>query len=196
MNARNAKQSRVHRWLRLLLRPIWLYRLWIGWLRGTGSLVLTHIGRRGQSPRQTLLDVVAHEPAADTYIIAAGPDKPLDWFRTIQEQPYVLVDVGDRCFEAIATRLSEAEAKHALQRYACRYPFVLRTLANARTGQHRIGMCDDYSALAHAIRMIALRPVHGAPSLEMRNSDYHIQGRATTHASIAVRMMALFHGPS
>jgi deazaflavin-dependent oxidoreductase (nitroreductase family) len=196
MNARNAKQLRVRRWLRLLLRPIWLYRLWLGWFKGNGSLVLTHMERRGHSPRQTLLDVVAYDPAADTYIIASGLDKRLDWFRNVQEQPHVLVDVGDRCFEAIAARLSEAEAKHALQRYACRYPFVLRNLANASIGRHRIGMCDDYSALAHALRMIALRPVHGAPSLAMRDRDYRMLGRATTHASIAVRMSASFREPS
>jgi hypothetical protein len=73
----------------------------------------------------------------------------------------VLVDVGDRRFEAIAGRLSEVEAKHALHSYACQYPSAFRNLAGAMTERQLLGMSDDYRTLAHAIRLIALRPLHG-----------------------------------
>jgi deazaflavin-dependent oxidoreductase (nitroreductase family) len=146
--------------LRRLPLPIWFYRLRPGWSLGERGLLLTHIERRGRRMRQTLLEVVVYDPAADTYIVSANWGKRLDWFRTIQKQPHVLVDVGDRRFEAIAARLSEAEAKRALRDYACRCPPAFRNLVGAMTERQLLGLSNDYRTLAHAIRMIALRPLH------------------------------------
>lgn len=160
MDIQHAAPFPLHEWLRRLPLPIWFYRLLPGWALGERGLLLTHIGRRGRQPRQTLLEVVAYDPAADTYIVAADWGKRLDWFRTIQKQPHVLVDVADRRFEAIAARLSEAEAKHALRDYACRCPSAFRNLAGAITKRQLRGLSGDYRALAHAIRLIALRPLH------------------------------------
>jgi deazaflavin-dependent oxidoreductase (nitroreductase family) len=161
MDIRHAEPFPLHEWLHRLPLPIWFYRLLPGWALGERGLLLTHIGRRGRQPRQTLLEVIAHDPAAGTYIVAAGWGKQLDWFRTIQKQPHVLVDVGARRFEAIAARLSEAEAKRALRVYACRCPSAFRDLAGAMAERRLRGLSDDYRGLAHALRLIALRPLQG-----------------------------------
>jgi deazaflavin-dependent oxidoreductase (nitroreductase family) len=160
MDIRHAAPFPLHEWLRRLPLPIWFYRLLPGWALGERGLLLTQIGRRGRQPRQTLLEVVAYDPVAGTYIVAADWGKRLDWFRSIQKQPHVLVDVGDRRFEAIAARLSEAEAKRALRDYACRYPPAFRSLAAAMTERQLLGLSNDYRTLAHAIRLIALRPLY------------------------------------
>jgi deazaflavin-dependent oxidoreductase (nitroreductase family) len=160
MDIRHAAPFPLHEWLRRLPLPIWFYPLLPGWALGDRGLLLTQIRCRGRRLHQTVLKVVAHDPRADTYIVAAGWGKRLDWFRTIQKQPHVLVDVGDRRFEAIAARLSEAEAKHALRDYACRCPSAFRSLAGAMTERQLLGLSNDYRALAHALRMIALRPLH------------------------------------
>jgi deazaflavin-dependent oxidoreductase (nitroreductase family) len=161
MDIRHAAPFPLHEWLRRLLLSIWFYRLTPGWILGDRGLLLTHIGRRGLQLRQTLLEVVAHDPATDTYIAAAGWGKRADWFRSIQIRPHVLVDVEDRRFEAIAARLSEAEAKRALRVYACRCPSAFRDLAGAMAERQLLGLSDDYRALAHALRLIALRPLQG-----------------------------------
>jgi len=133
--------------------------------------MLTYIGGRKQRPRQTLLEVVVYDPAADIYIVGPGPSMRFEWFRTIQRNPHVLVDVRDRRFEAVAADMSEVEAKHALWGYACRYPFALRNVTITTTGQHVIGMCGDYRSLAYAIRLVALRPLHGDQPLRIGNND-------------------------
>jgi deazaflavin-dependent oxidoreductase (nitroreductase family) len=160
MDIRYAEPFPLYERLRRLPLPIWFYRLLPGWALGERGLLLTHIGRRGLQLRQTLLEIVAHDEAADIYIAAAGWGKRADWFRTIQKQPHVLVEVGHRRFEAIAARLSESEAKRVLRDYACRCPSAFHYLAGTMALQQLPGLYDDYQTLAHAIRLIALRPLH------------------------------------
>ena len=76
MDIRYAAPFPLHEWLRRLPLPLWFYRLTPGWILGDRVLVLTQIACRGRQPRQTLLDVVAHDEAADTYIAAAGWGHP------------------------------------------------------------------------------------------------------------------------
>jgi hypothetical protein len=67
------KRSAPRGLARLAFRlPIWLYHLRLGWLLGDRVLLLTHIGRKSGLPRQAVIEVVRHDPASDTYIIASG----------------------------------------------------------------------------------------------------------------------------
>jgi deazaflavin-dependent oxidoreductase (nitroreductase family) len=117
--------------LRWLLRlPIWLYRLRLGWLLGDRFLVLTHIGRTSGRARQNILEVVGHDEATDTYIIASGWGEHADWLRNIQKNRHVLVDVHGRRFEALAERLSEAAATREARDYARRHPRAFRAAAS------------------------------------------------------------------
>jgi deazaflavin-dependent oxidoreductase (nitroreductase family) len=141
MDIRTAKPFPAYGWLRVL--PTWLYRLRPGWSLGERDLLLTYMGRRGRHMQQTLLEVVAHDSVANTYI-AAGWGKRSEWFRTIQKKPHVLVDVEDHRFEAIAVRLSEAEAKSALRDYACQCPFALHSLISILTERQLHGLSDSY----------------------------------------------------
>lgn len=66
--------------LRLLLRlPNCLYRLHLGWLLGSRFLLLAHRGRRSGRWRQTVVEVVQHNPGSDTYFIASGWGEKSNW---------------------------------------------------------------------------------------------------------------------
>ena len=67
------------------------------WLRGSSTLILTTKGRRSGEQRSTPLIYANH---GDDYLVVAskgGSDEPPDWYRNLQENPAVQVQVkGDR----------------------------------------------------------------------------------------------------
>src|SRR5690348_10009358 len=66
--------------LRLVLRlPIALYRLKLGWLLGQRFVLLHHIGRKSGQVRETVVEVVVHDRASDTYSIVSGWGKRANW---------------------------------------------------------------------------------------------------------------------
>ena len=58
--------------------PMYLYRLGLGWLFGDRLLLLNHIGRVSGKPRQTILEVVTHDRADGSLVVASGwgPPRP------------------------------------------------------------------------------------------------------------------------
>lgn len=145
--------------LRWLLRlPIWLYRLRLGRLLGDRFLMLTHIGRKSGQPRQSVLEVVGHDQATGTYIIASGWGEQADWLRNTQKNPNVLVHARGRRFEATAERISQESATNVARDYARRHPSAFRALAGRMIGQALTGTDADYRALAEAVPFVVLRP--------------------------------------
>jgi deazaflavin-dependent oxidoreductase (nitroreductase family) len=104
--------------------PIWLYRARLGWLLDDPFLMLTHIGCKSSLPRRVVLEVVGHNKATGTYIIASGWGEKSDLFRNVQKTPQVVVNMGWRRFEVTAVRLSADVAERDLLDYARKHPFI------------------------------------------------------------------------
>jgi len=138
--------------------PIWLYRLHLGWLLGERLLLLTHIGRKSGQPRQAVIEVVRYDPASDSSIIASGFGADVDWFRNIQKNPNVLVQLGARRLEAVAERLPLDVAADELYDYAQRHPRTLRTITKRLLGQELDGSAQSCRRLAVDVPVVALRP--------------------------------------
>jgi deazaflavin-dependent oxidoreductase (nitroreductase family) len=154
-----AKNSTPRGLSRLAFRlPIWLYRLRLGWLLGDRLLLLTHIGRKSGQPRQAVIEVVRHDPASDTYIIVSGFGAHVDWFRNIQNNPNVLVQVGARRLEAIAKCLLLDEAANELYDYAQRRPRTFRTITKRLLGHELDGSAESCRRLAINVPVVVLRP--------------------------------------
>ena len=102
--------------------------------------------------------MVRHDKEADTYIVASGWGERSDWMRNIQYTPNVLVMIGRRRFEAIATRLDGERAQQEAQRYAQDHPTVFRTLAEKLIDQPLNGTDEDYRVFAEQIPFVALNP--------------------------------------
>lgn len=115
---------------RLLFRaPIYLYKARLGWLLGGRFLLLNHIGRKSGQPRQAVVEVVRHDQARDTYIIASGFGEKAQWFQNLMHTPDITIQVGRRKLAVHARRLSPAEAADEMADYARRNPKAARTLA-------------------------------------------------------------------
>jgi deazaflavin-dependent oxidoreductase (nitroreductase family) len=139
--------------------PIWLYRLRLGWLLGDRLLLLTHIGRKSGKPRQAVIEVVRHDPASDSYIIASGFGVHVDWFRNIQKKPNVLVQVGARRLAAIAEQLPPDMAADELHSYAQRHPRTFRTITKRLLGHELDGSAKSCRRLAADVPVVAVRPL-------------------------------------
>ena len=138
--------------------PIWLYRARLGWVLRERFLLLTHIGRKSGLPRQTVIEVVHHNVATDTYFIASVWGETADWLRNIQKTPNVRVDIGKRHFEALATRLPIPQAQSALLHYARQHPSAFQALAKLIVGQRLQPTEEDCLTLAQSVPMVALQP--------------------------------------
>jgi deazaflavin-dependent oxidoreductase (nitroreductase family) len=153
------KRSAPHGLTRLAFRlPIWLYRLHLGWLLGQRLLLLTHIGRKSGLPRQAVIEVVRHDPASDTHIIASGFGTQVDWFRNIQQNPNVVVQSGARRLEAVAEQLPLDMAADELYSYAHRHPRAFRMITKRLLGRELDSSAESCRRLAADVLMVALRP--------------------------------------
>jgi deazaflavin-dependent oxidoreductase (nitroreductase family) len=143
---------------RLLFRaPIYLYRIGLGGLLGGRFLLLSHIGRKSGLPRQAVVEVVHHDKARNTYIIASGFGEKSQWFQNLMHTPHVTIQVGRRKLAVTAERLSLAESGDEMVDYARRHPGAARNLARFM-GFEVDGSEGDYRALGEEIPILALRP--------------------------------------
>ena len=82
--------------MRLLVRlPVLLYRARLGWLLDRRFLLLTHRGRRTGRWRRTVLEVVHHDPAADTWFVASAWGERSQWFRNLRAHPEATNQVSE-----------------------------------------------------------------------------------------------------
>ncbi len=156
--AHGAPHGLGQRLLRPLMRlPLWLYRAHLGWLLGQRFLRLTHTGRRTGMPRQTVLEVVAHDRLADTYVVVSGLGERAQWFRNIQKTPDVMIAVGQRELPARAVRLDAEDAAPIMRDYLRRHPLAFRLLARLLLGWHASSTVVDARRLAQRFPLVALR---------------------------------------
>ncbi len=124
--ARSTAIGRGGAWVlgnRALMRaPIWLYRARLGFLFGSRTLMLEHVGRKSGAKRYVVLEVVGH-PAPDTYVVASGFGERSQWFRNLLANPRARVSVaGHGPRAATAGRLPTGEADAVLADYVSRHP--------------------------------------------------------------------------
>jgi deazaflavin-dependent oxidoreductase (nitroreductase family) len=144
---------------RFLLRlPIWLYRLRLGWLLGDRFLMFRHTGRKSGLPRYTVVEVVRHDEATGSYVIASGWGEGSDWFRNIQKNPEVVLHTGRRRAPARAERLSHDEAAAELQAYAERHPLAFRALTRMMAGEALEGTAEESRRLARDVPVVKMTP--------------------------------------
>ena len=144
------------RWVYRL--PIALYRWKLGWLLGRRFLLLLHRGRRSGQMRETVLEVVHHDEASDTYIVAAGFGARSDWFQNLRATPAAGVQVGRRTVKVLARQLSTEETYEELSEYGRRHPIATRLIARL-LGLPLRGNEDQLRSAASSLPMVALEAV-------------------------------------
>ena len=143
---------------RLLFRmPIYLYKARLGWLLGGRFLLLNHTGRKSGQPRQAVVEVVRHDPASDTYVIASGFGEKAQWFQNLMHTPDITIQVGRRKLAVHARLLSPDEAADEMADYARRNPKAARTLAGFM-GYEVQDTEAGYWRLGEKLPFVALEP--------------------------------------
>lgn len=157
--SRLAGRHPVQGLLRWAMRlPIWFYRARLGWLLGNRFLLLTHTGRNSGLPRYTVVEVVRHDPAGRTCVVASGWGETSDWLRNILKTPRVVVQIGNRKFPATAARLSPGQAGLELLDYARRHPRAFGALSRLMIGSRLKGTAEDCRELALHVPLIRFQP--------------------------------------
>lgn len=146
--------------LRLGLRlPIWLYRVHLGWLLGNRFLMMTHTGRKSGLPRQTVVEVVQHDKATDTYYVVSGWGEKANWYQNIRKTPQVTIHVGGRKFQSKAEFIPVEKAIDNLKAYAQDHPVAFRELSGLFLGEHGKPGSDAPERIAEKMPMVAFHPV-------------------------------------
>jgi deazaflavin-dependent oxidoreductase (nitroreductase family) len=147
--------------------PIWAFHLHLGWLFMRRLLLLTHTGRKSGLPRQTVLEVLQYDREKERYLVFAGWGELADWVNTVEKTPQVVIQVGQRSFQAQAHRLSPEEAENAVLAYAKRYPHLFPLLLRLLLGYRINGTEEEVRALAHQSIVIAfdVLPSHVSESV-------------------------------
>lgn len=147
------------RFLRAFLRaPITLYKARLGFLMGQRFLLLHHVGRKSGLPRQNVLEVVKHDAATDTFVVAVGFGDRSDWYRNLLKTPEASIEVGMRRLEVKARVLSDEEAGEAMVEYAHEHPGTARRLMDV-CGYRVDGTDEDYRDVARkGLHFVAFEP--------------------------------------
>ncbi len=127
--------------------------------RGRGPrgvvLLLTTIGRKSGQPRVTPLQ---YEEDQGVIYVAAARGPHADWFRNIQANPHVKVQIADRIYEGLAEPIIDpARIADFLQLRIKRHPLMMRAMLAAE-GQWRCGRAQ-LERFAARKALVAIKPL-------------------------------------
>lgn len=137
--------------------PVVLYRLGLGRLLGHRFLLLTHLGRRSGQKRQTVLEVVRHNPATHEYVVVSGFGGTADWYRNLLVHPALEISSGGERFRPAQRFLADDEKDDVLAAYEQRHPRAMLALSRLMHYPYD-GTSAGRRAMAHALPMVAFRP--------------------------------------
>ena len=106
-------------------------------------LYLEHLGRTSGTIRNTVLEVVDHDEAAGSYHVAAGFGPESHWYRNLEQNPDVTIQVGRRRMSARSILLSPEKSGEMMVIYAQRYPKASRRIMSV-VGLETDGTDESY----------------------------------------------------
>ena len=160
-------------WRRLAARlPILLYRVGLGWLFGDRLLLLNHVGRISGKPRQVILEVVEHNAAQGSYVVASGWGPTAAWYRNVLHTPDVTIQVRRRTLPVTGVALSSEEGGEIFVRYASRHRTLARYVLPRLMGFAVDGSDEDFRAVGRQIPFVRFvpRPVRHGPRPTVRRA--------------------------
>jgi deazaflavin-dependent oxidoreductase (nitroreductase family) len=150
---------------RALRLPIALYDVGLGRWLGQRFLLLHHTGAKTGLARRTLLEVVDHDVATDTYYVAAGFGVRSHWFRNLQTYPRARIEIAGRTIDVRARVLPKEQGAQCMLHYARKHPLAARVLAKI-LGVEVDGSEADYADLPRlGLHFVAFEPLT-APTSE------------------------------
>jgi deazaflavin-dependent oxidoreductase (nitroreductase family) len=144
----------IFRWIFKL--PIVLYDLGLSSGMSDQVLLLTTTGRKTGKPRRTPLGYT-YDPELDANVVVAGWEGNTDWYRNLEANPQVEVQIGRTRFASTAQMLSRSERMRLLQRYVELNPFAVGMLEHL-TGVRYDGSWESMEQLVVHLPAVAFAP--------------------------------------
>lgn len=135
--------------------PVMLYRIGLGGLM-FGQLLLTTVGRKSGRPHQTVIDLLGHDAATNTYYVLSAYGRHSDWYRNLQANPQIRVQVRWRKFPARATTLPQKEAEEVALDFWRRHRLYVRTML--RLIGLKAATEDEVRAAIAKMKIVAIHP--------------------------------------
>ena len=127
-------------------------------MMGRRFLLLIHTGRKTGLPRQTVIEVVSHDEVTGTYYVAAAWRDRSDWYRNIQQDPAVSVQVRNQKFDARAEQIPVSEGEEKLWDYAQKHPMAFGELVTLMLGERLPADKETCRKVADSVPLISLTP--------------------------------------
>jgi deazaflavin-dependent oxidoreductase (nitroreductase family) len=144
--------------LRLAFRlPIYLYRLDLCRLLGHRFLLLVHRGRESSLLRETVLEVLLHDPATRESVVLSAWGEKADWYRNIGATPALEVRTGSQRYVPEQRFLAPEENHAVISDYGRRHPLAFRVFARV-FGYPLDGTEAARREVACSLRLVAFRP--------------------------------------
>jgi len=137
--------------------PIYLYRLDLGRLLGHRFLLLVHRGRKSGLLRETVLEVLLHDPAARESVVLSAWGKKSDWYRNVGATPALEIRTGGHRYVPEQRFLAPEENHAVISDYGRRHPLAFRVFARV-FGYPLGGTEAARREVACSLRLVAFRP--------------------------------------
>lgn len=138
--------------------PIYFYRAGLGRMLGNRILLLHHVGRVSGKQRQAILEVVEHDPADDSFVVASGWGPTAAWYRNVVHTPDVTIQVGRRTIPVTAVRLTEDEGAETFVRYAIKHRIAAKHMLPRVLGFSVDGTEADFRAVGQRLPFVRFVP--------------------------------------
>jgi len=140
----------------LFRAPIYLYRLGLGWLFGKRILRLNHIGRVSGRQRQVILEVVEHDRADGSFVVASGWGPTAAWYRNILHTPQVSIQDRRRTIPVTAVPLTADQGAEIFARYVAQHRAAATYLLPRLMGFSVDGSEADFRAVGRRMPFVRL----------------------------------------
>ena len=138
--------------------PIYLYRLNLGWLLGHRFLLLVHRGRKSGLLRETVLEVLLHDPAARESVVLSAWGEKSDWYRNVGATSALEIRTGGQRYVPEQRFLAPEENYTVISDYGRRHPLAFRVFARV-FGYPLGGTEAARREVACSLRLVAFRPI-------------------------------------
>ena len=139
--------------------PIYLYRLNLGWLFGHRFLLLVHQGRLSGLLRETVLEVLLHDPATRESVVLSAWGEKADWYRNVGATPAIEVQIGGQRYVPEQRFLAPEENHGVICDYRRRHALAFRVFA-ILFGYPLDGTEAARREVARSLRLVAFCPRH------------------------------------
>ncbi|MEZ5117748.1 MAG: nitroreductase family deazaflavin-dependent oxidoreductase [Candidatus Nanopelagicales bacterium] len=151
---------------RLFRAPVKLYQAHLGFVLGGRFLMITHVGRKSGLTRRTVVEVARHDPDVPEWYVVSGFGPRSDWFRNLQANPALRIDVGTHHFVPEQRFLGVAQTEELLRDYQRRHPRAAKELGKRLLGADFDASPESLHSLAERMPAVAFRPAPDAVSDE------------------------------